>query len=145
MSWVAWTSLTHIKYEQPTKTTRETIPAQILGKWFDQTHNSQKPKSPFSLQMKRTPSHLNFPSPSNQRRQNLNLQHGYTNKHNHTTHSSVLDYVKGAAKKVAGVFTKLLFRRRKHNHPEEILMPDSSGNTAPVRGASCEFSDFILF
>jgi len=95
--------------------------------------------------MKKTTSHLNFPSPSNQRRQNLNLQHGYTNKYNHTTHSSVLDYVKGAAKKVAGVFTKLLFRRRKQNHPEEILKPDSGRNTAPVRGTSCEFSDFILF
>lgn len=106
--------------------------------------NSQKPRSPFSLQMKNSPSPLNFPSPSNQRRQNLNLQHGYTNKHNHTTHSSVLDYVKGAAKRVSGVFTKL-FRRRKQNHPEEILVPDFSRNTAPIRGTSCKFSDFILF
>ncbi|KAL4610764.1 hypothetical protein ACB092_08G075200 [Castanea dentata] len=94
--------------------------------------------------MKKTPSPFNFPSPSNQRRQNLNMQHGYTNKHNHTTHSSVLDYVKGAAKKVAGVFTKLLFRRRKQNHPEEILVPDSSRNTAPIRGTSYFSSESSL-
>ncbi|XP_023881460.2 calmodulin-binding receptor-like cytoplasmic kinase 2 [Quercus suber] len=105
--------------------------------------NSQKPKSPFSLQMKNGPSPLNFPSPSNQRRQNLNLQHGYTNKHNHTTHSSVLDYVKGAAKRVSGVFTKL-FRRRKQNHPEEILVPDFSRNTAPIRGTSYFSSESSL-
>ncbi|KAF3972164.1 hypothetical protein CMV_004291 [Castanea mollissima] len=72
------------------------------------------------------------------------MQHGYTNKHNHTTHSSVLDYVKGAAKKVAGVFTKLLFRRRKQNHPEEILVPDSSRNTAPIRGTSYFSSESSL-
>lgn len=79
--------------------------------------------------MKKTPSPRNFP------KQNFNLQHEHgharinTNNHNHRT---TLEYVKVAAKKVAGVFTKLFFRRRKANS-QHILISDSTQNNAQMR------------
>jgi hypothetical protein len=92
--------------------------------------------------MKKTPSPRNFP------KQNFNLQHEHghgharinTNNHNHRT---TLEYVKVAAKKVAGVFTKLFFRRRKANS-QHILISDSTQNNAQMRVNPCKFSDFIL-